>query len=103
MSGKAAPKQFSAYIIVSSDDPSMPVDSILIEKGALVVRDWTVMDFTTGESTGAVGQRIARLCPDCRVQHKSVGILGHDGDCGSEAAKSEGVAELRHAKKRVTA
>ena len=97
------PKQHSAYLIVSSDEPAMAVGSIVLDKGAMLVRDWTLMDFTTEQETGAVGQRLARVCADCRVKHNIVGILGHDGECGSADVKAEGLAELRDAKKRLMA
>lgn len=97
------PKQFSAYLVIASDEPAMPVGATLIDKGALVQRDWNTMNFETGEETFAVGQRLARLCPECRVAHSMVGILGHDGDCGSEDVRSEGRQVLADSKKRVAA
>lgn len=100
---RATPKQFSAYVVTASDIETIPVDSILIDKGALVVRDWNVIDFETGVETAAVGERLARLCPECRVTHGKVGILGHDGECGSDAVKEEARQELAHAKKLATA
>lgn len=99
---KSTPKQFSAYLVTSSDEPSMAVGSVLIDKGALVVRDWHLMDFETGKETGAVGERLARLCAECRVEHKRVGILGHDGECGSDLVKEEARQVLADAKKHVS-
>lgn len=103
MARKSTPKQFSAYVVISSDEPSMPVGATLIDKGTLIYRDWNVMDFETGEETGATGQRLARLCPECRVTHKTIGVLGHDGECGSNDVKAEAQGELKHAKKRLEA
>lgn len=93
------PKQFSAYLVVWSDEPSMPTGGVLIDKGALLERDWNVINFETGKTTSAVGRRLARLCPDCRTQHRVVGVLGHDGDCGSEQVRREAQQEIAHAKK----
>jgi hypothetical protein len=81
----------------------MPVDAVLIDKGALLERDWNVHDFNTGKDTGATGVRLARLCPECRTEHRMVGILGHDGECGTEPVKSEARQEIAHAKKKAKA
>lgn len=97
---RSTPKQFSAYLVTWSDQSSMPVGEILIDKGSQLQRDWNVVDFKTGIESGAVGRRLARLCPDCRVKHGMVGILGHDGDCGTADVKSEAQGELKHARKQ---
>jgi hypothetical protein len=94
------PKQFSAYLVTWSDEPSIKAGAILIDKGARLECDWNVIDFNTGKTTSAAGVRLSRLCPECRVEHKRVGILGHDGDCGSEAAREEAQQVLADAKKR---
>ena len=95
------PKQFSAYVVTWSTVPEMPVGGVLVDKGALLQRDWNLINFETGVETGATGRRIARVCPDCRVKFSMVGMLGHDGDCGSDEVRSEAQAELKHAKKRI--
>lgn len=97
------PKEFSAYLVTSSTVEQMPVGATLIDRGALLVRDWTMMNFTTGEETGAVGKRLARVCPDCRTKHNRVGILGHDGECGTDEVRDEAQQVLADAKKRVAA
>lgn len=102
MTRKKTPKQFSAYIVTSSTVDSMPVGVVLIDKGSELVREWNVMNFETGVETGAVGQRLARVCPDCRTKHSKVGILGHHGECGSDAVRTEAQQELAHAKKQAT-
>lgn len=96
-------KQCSAYLVTWSDEPSMAVGAVLIDSGNRLDRDWNVMNFKTGVETSAFGRRLSRLCPDCRHQHKKVGILGHDGDCGSDDVKQEGQQVLADAKKRVAA
>ena len=101
MPQKKTPAEFSAYLITHSDEPSMPVDAVLIDKGKLLERDWNVMNFASGETTSACGVRLLRLCPDCRTQHKAVGSLGHEGECGSEAVREEACQEIAHAKKQV--
>lgn len=100
---KPTPKAFSAYLVTWSDESSMPVGSVLIDKGTQIDRDWNVMNFETGVETGARGRRLARLCPDCRVNHSKIGILGHDGECGSDEVKDEARQELKHAEKRIEA
>ncbi len=103
MSKKKTPAAFSAYVITWSDEPAMPVSETVIDKGSRLERDWTVMNFETGKETGAVGRRLARLCPECRVIHGRAGILGHDGDCGSDEARDEAMQVLADAKKRILA
>lgn len=100
---KKATKQFSAYTVVTSDEPSMPVGATLIDKGSVIYRHWNVTDFATGKNTGAVGQRLSRLCVECRLDHKTIGILGHDGECGSEDVKTEAGQVLKDAAKRTEA
>lgn len=102
MTKRSTPKQFSAYVVTASDEPSMPVDSVLVDKGVDLVREWNVMNFETGVETGAVGQRLTRVCPDCRVQHGKIGVLGHDGECGSDDVKEEARQVIAHAMKRVS-
>jgi len=101
MGRKTPPRQFSAYLVISSDEPSMPVGATLIDKGSRIYADWNVMDFTTGKETGAVGRRMSRLCRECRLDHKRVGILGHEGECGSEDVVAEARQELADAQKRI--
>lgn len=100
MSKRTTPKQFSAYVVTWSDEPAMRPGAVLIDKGALLQRDWNVMNFETGKETGATGLRLARVCPDCRVEHSMVGILGHDGECGAAEVKEEARQVLADAKKR---
>ena len=89
----SAPKRFSAYYVTWSNVESIPQGEVLIDKGHDLRRDWTVVDFTTEETTGAVGERIARLCPTCKVQYRQLGVLDHGGDCGSPEVK-EAAAQL---------
>lgn len=100
MSKKLAPAEFSAYLVTWSDEPSMPVGNVLIDKGKRLEAEWNVHDFKTGEFTGATGVRLVRLCPDCRNEHSIVGSLGHDGNCGSDEVREEARQEIAHAKKR---
>lgn len=101
MSSRSTPKQFSAYVVTWSDVEGIEVGKVLIDKGAQLERVWNWMNFDSGAETSAVGQRLARLCPECKVDHSRVGILGHDGECGSEDAKTEAQQVLADAKKRV--
>lgn len=103
MARKTTPKAFSAYLVTSSWVDAMPVGAVLIDKGRLLDRDWTTMNFKTGEASSAVGKRLARVCPDCYVAHRRVGILGHDGDCGTDEVRDEAQQVLADAKKRVAA
>lgn len=98
-----APKMFSAYVVTWSDEPKMPVGSVLIDKGNRHDAEWNIHDFKTDKSTGAVGRRLTRLCPECRVDHKRVGVLGHDGECGSDEVKEEARQVIADAKKRIEA
>lgn len=98
---RSKPKQFSAYLIAWSDQPAMPVGAVVVDKGARLERDWEFINFETDVLTCAGGRRIARLCPDCRHDHEMVGMLGHDGDCGSEEVRTEAQQELAHAKKQL--
>ena len=103
MGRRAQPKQFSAYLVTWSDEPSMAVGAVLIDKGSLLERDWTVINWETDVTTAAVGRRLSRLCPECRIAHMMVGVLGHDGECGSDDVRSEAQQVLADAKKRVDA
>lgn len=103
MSKRKQPREFSAYLVTASDIEQMPVGAVLIDKGTLLVRDWHLMNFETGEQSSAVGQRLSRLCPECRTQHSKVGILGHDGECGTEPVREEAQQVLADAKKRAAA
>ena len=100
---RRTPKTFSAYLVTWSDEPSMAVGSILIDKGTLLERDWNVVGFDDGKFTSAAGRRLSRLCTKCRLEHKKVGILGHDGECGSDDVKEEARQVLADAKKRIEA
>lgn len=97
---RKTPARFSAYLVTWSDEPSIPVGKILVDKGNRLEADWNVIDFKTEKTTRAVGRRIACLCPDCRVRHGMVGILGHDGDCGSDEVRAEAQGEIKHAARR---
>lgn len=92
---------FSAYLVTWSDEAAMPVGVTLIDKGSRLEADWNLMDFKTGKQTSAVGRRLARLCPECRINFKQIGILGHDGDCGLDAVKDEAGQVIRDAAKRI--
>lgn len=103
MARSKTPKQFSAYVITWSDQPSIEVGKVLIDKGAQLERDWHWINFETDAETSAVGRRLTRLCPECKVDHSMVGILGHDGECGTEDVRSEGQQVIADARKRVDA
>lgn len=95
------PKQFSVYVVTWSDVAEIDAGKILIDKGAQLERVWNWINFETGVETAAVGRRLARLCPECRVDHSRVGILGHDGECGSDDVKEEAQQVLADAKRRI--
>src|SRR5512140_754348 len=61
----STPKQFSAYYVTWSDEPAIPVRSVLIDKGNLLDREWITINFKTDVTTSATGVRIARLCATC--------------------------------------
>lgn len=103
MARKSTPKQFSAYLITASDIEQMPVGATIIDKGSVLLNEWNMINLKTGKDSHAVGHRLSRLCVDCRVTHKRVGILGHDGECGSEPVVEEAKQVLTDAKKRVAA
>lgn len=103
MSRLSAPKQFSAYLVTWSEVDSMPVGGVIIDKGNRLDADWNFIEFATGIETGAVGRRLSRLCVECRIDHKRVGILGHDGPCGSDEVVTEAQQVLKDAKKRIEA
>ena len=100
----AKPAEFSAYLVTDSDNQSMPVGAVLIDKGKRLRMDWNTINFKTGDETFTTGVRIARLCAVCRLQHKVVGMLGHDGECGSEEVRTQVqeafVAARKYARKR---
>ena len=99
----SAPKTHSAYLVTASDEPTIKVGAILLDKGNRLHAEWNVVNFETGVETGAVGRRLSRICADCRVDHRAVGILGHDGECGSQEVKDEARQVLADAKKRIEA
>lgn len=103
MSRRGTPKQFSAYVVTWSDAEGIEVGKVLIDKGALLERDWHWINFETDAETSAIGRRLARLCPECKADHRMVGILGHDGECGTDDVRSEGQQVIADAKKRVDA
>lgn len=93
-------KTSSAYLVTWSDQPAMPVGKILIDKGILLERTWTVMNFETGVETSAVGVRLARLCHTCRTKHSRIGLADHAGDCGSDEVKDQASAHLASEKRQ---
>lgn len=100
---RKAPAQFSAYLVVASDVAEMPVGATLIDKGNRLIAEWNLMNFDTGEQTSAIGERLSRLCVTCRIEFKRVGILGHDGDCGTDPVNDEAKQVLRDAAKHIEA
>lgn len=79
------PANFSLYRITSSNAVGIDVGQLLIDKGKLLTRVWDFIDMKTGESTGAVGKRVGRLCVECRVKHRKAAPLGHEGEHGPDA------------------
>lgn len=98
-----APKAFSAYVITWSDATGIEVGKVLIDKGVRLECIWNWINWETGVETSAVGRRLTRLCPECKVSHSMVGILGHDGECGGDDVRIEGQQVIADAKKRIEA
>lgn len=84
---RRAPKAFSAYRIVYSNDPGVKVGQVLIDRDVLLHRDWRAINFETGAETSFGGPRVARLCVTCHAEHRKAANLGHDGPCGPDAPR----------------
>lgn len=94
-------KRYSAYLVTSSEVEGISVGDVLIDKGNRLDQVWEFLSEATGKTTSAFGVRVANLCPDCRNDHRSVGLLGHDGTCGDAVTKDEASAWIKHETKKL--
>ena len=76
-------KQFIyRYEVTASDYPEVPVGQWLVDKRRDLTKDWTIMNFRTGEEFTFVGVRRDRCCVECYYDHRLVRPYGHDSEHG---------------------